>query len=132
MTVIIRQIRHSFAVIGTPVSSQGSSESKRKYQKTVTEAASKNVVNPVKGNERIRIEIDWFSEGFQNKPDVDNMVKPVQDALKGILFVDDDQVVSVEARKHDIRSAIHFTDEPLCVIEPLMSGHKEYIFVRIY
>lgn len=132
MTVIVRRIRYSFAVIGSPVSAQGSSRSKRQYRTTVARVARENVASPIRGNERIKIEIDWFSEGFQNKPDVDNIIKPIPDALKGIVFADDKQVESVVARKHDILSVIHFMEEPLCIIEPLINGHKEYIFVRIY
>ena len=99
---------------------------------TVAKAASNSVVSPIQANERITIEIDWFSEGFQNKPDVDNIIKPIQDALKGIAFVDDNQVESVKARKHDTTSIIRFLREPLCLVEPLMNGCKEYVFVRIY
>ena len=132
MTVIVRRMKYGFAVIGLPVSTQSSPKSKRQYQTTVAEAASKNVASPVRDNEKIKIEIDWFSEGFQNKPDVDNIIKPIQDALKGILFVDDKQVESIVARRHDILSVIHFMREPLCLIELLMNGHREYVFLRVY
>ena len=132
MTVIFRRIRYSFAVIGSPVSHQGSPKSKQRYQATVAKAASNSVVSPIKDDERIKIEIDWFSEGFQNKPDVDNIIKPILDSLKGIVFTDDKQVESVVARKYDTVSVISFMREPLCLIEPLLNGHKEYIFVRIY
>ena len=132
MTVIIRRIRHSFAVIGLPVSQQASPKSKRQYQTTVAKAVSNSVVSSVQTDERIKIEVDWFSEGFQNKPDVDNIIKLIQDALKGIAFADDNQVESIEARKHDTTSIIRFMREPLCLVEPLMNGHKEYVFVRVY
>jgi crossover junction endodeoxyribonuclease RusA len=132
MTAIVRRIRHSFAVIGLPVSTQSSSKSKQQYKTTVAETASKSVVNTIRDNEKIKIEIDWFSAGFQNKPDVDNIIKPIQDALKGIVFLDDDQVESVICRKHDTLKMIRFMREPLCLIEPLMNGQKEYVFVRVY
>jgi len=132
MTTVIRHIRCGFAVIGLPVSQQANSKSKRQYQRTVAKAASNNVESPIQANERIKIEIDWFSEGFQNKPDVDNIIKPIQDALKGIAFADDNQVESVEARKHDTTSIIRFMREPLCLVKPLINGCVEYVFVRIY
>jgi len=132
MTVIVRRIRYSFAVIGLPVSTQSSSRSKRQYQTVVAKAATKSVVSTIRGSERIKIEIDWFSEGFQNKPDVDNIIKPIQDALKGIVFADDNQVESIVARRHDTLGVIRFMREPLCLVEPLMSGHREYVFVRVY
>ena len=90
------------------------------------------MASPIKADERIKVEIDWFSEGFENKPDIDNIIKPIQDALKGVVFADDNQVVSVEGRKHDTTSIIRFMREPLCLVEPLMNGCKEYVFVRIY
>lgn len=132
MTVKIRQIKYSFAVIGVPISLQSSSRARQNYQKLVSRIASEGIAHPIKNSERVRIEIDWFSEGFKNKPDIDNIAKPIQDALKGIVFVDDDQVVSIEARKHNILYTNHFNEEPLCIVEPLLNGHSEYIFVRIY
>jgi len=132
MTVIVRYIRYGFPVIGSPVSVQGSHKSKRQYQAAVAKAASTSMVSPIEGGERIKIEIDWFSEGFQNKPDIDNIIKPIQDALKGVVFVDDNQVESIVARKHDTLRVISFMREPLGIIKPLLNGHREYVFVRIY
>lgn len=132
MTTIIRKIKYSFAVIGSPVSTQSSPNSKRQYKTKVAETAISNVSSAIKDDESIKIEIDWFSEGFHNKPDVDNIIKPIQDALKGIIFFDDNQVESVIARKHDTLGMINFHDEPLNIISPLLSGYKDYVFIRIY
>jgi len=132
MTVIIRRTRFSFPVIGCPVSMQSSRDSKQQYKALVTEAARGNVDKPVEASRKVKIEIDWFSQGFVNKPDVDNIVKLIQDALKDIVFVDDGQVESITARKHDSTSVMSFTKESLSIIEPIMNGHQEYIFVRIY
>jgi len=111
---------------------QSSRDSKQQYKALVTEAARGNVDKPVEASRKVKIEIDWFSQGFVNKPDVDNIVKLIQDALKDIVFVDDGQVESIAARKHDSTSVMNFTEESLSIIEPIMNGHQEYIFVRIY
>jgi len=132
MTTIVRQIKHGFAVIGKPVSLQSSSRSKQRYQRVVIQAAGKSVASPIKGEEKVKIEIDWFSEGFENKPDADNIAKPILDALKGIVFADDKQVESHTVRKHDTLGVISFWREPLSIIEPLLYGNKDYIFIRIY
>ncbi len=132
MTVIIRKIRYGVAVIGSPISLQASHESNQQYQATVSEAASKIVVSPIRADEKVKIEIDWFSGGFQNKPDIDNIIKPILDALKGIVFGDDNQVESIVARKYNTLGVNRFMREPLCIIEPLLDGHKDYVFVRIY
>lgn len=111
---------------------QSSPESKQRYKILVAEAAHSNVDKPVKASQKIKIEIDWFSQGFVNRPDVDNIVKPIQDALKGIVFIDDSQVESVTARKHDSTSVMSFMREPLSIVDPIIKGHEEYIFLRIY
>jgi Holliday junction resolvase RusA-like endonuclease len=95
-------------------------------------AARSSVDEPVETGQRIKIEIDWFTRDVANTPDVDNIIKPIQDALGGILFLDDSQVESVTARKHDATGVMRFMREPLCIVSPLMNGHEEYIFVRIY
>jgi len=132
MTVVFRRIRHSFPVIGVPVSSQSSRESKKRYQQLVAQEATKSVPSPIEDKEKVRIEIDWFSEGFENKPDSDNIVKPIIDALKGILFADDRQVESHIARRHDTLGVMTFQMEPLLIIEPLLNGNNDYVFIRIY
>jgi len=132
MTTRIRQIKHSFVVIGKPVSLQSSSGSKQRYQQMVTQAAVESVASPIKAKERVKIEIDWFSEGFKNKPDIDNIVKPILDALKGTVYTDDKQVESQTIRKHNTLGVLSFWSEPLSIIEPLLDGNKDYIFIRIY
>lgn len=130
--IIIRQMKYGFAVMGSPVSAQSSPNSKRKYQMKVAEAASSNIASATGADTNIKIEIDWFADGFHNKPDVDNILKPIQDALKGIVFPDDNQVENIVVRKHDTLDMIRFHDEPLAIISPLLSGYKDYIFIRIY
>jgi len=132
MTVVFRRIRYSFAVVGIPASSQGSTESKRRYQRLVAQEATRSVPNPVGQEEKVKVEIDWFSEGFENKPDSDNIAKPIIDALKGIVFADDRQVQSHVVRKHDTLGVMHFHREPLSIIEPLLDGSNDYAFIRIY
>lgn len=63
-------------------------------------AARDVVPNPVK-SKRIDIEIWFRSEHL--RPDVDNVIKPVLDALQGIVYFDDKQIRSakVVAVPHD-------------------------------
>jgi len=132
MTVVIRRVRLSFVVIGVPVSSQGSNASIKRYQRVVAQEATKNVASPIEGKEKVKVEIDWFSEGFNNKPDVDNIAKPIIDALKGIVFTDDKQVESHTVRKHDSLGVMSFWREPLSIAKPLLDGDNDYVFIRIY
>jgi crossover junction endodeoxyribonuclease RusA len=125
-------MRHGFPVMGRPASVQSSPSSKRQYKMQVALAARSSLDKPVDTGQRIKIEIDWFTQDVANTADVDNIIKPIQDALGGIVFLDDCQVESVTARKHDATGVMRFMEEPLCIVRPLMNGHEEYIFVRIY
>lgn len=98
----------------------------------VAQEAAKSVSSPIPHQQKVRIEIDWFSQGFDNRPDADNMAKPIIDALKGILFTDDKQVESYTVRKHSTLGPIHFWREPLSIVEPLLAGTNDYVFVRVY
>jgi hypothetical protein len=125
-------MRHGFPVAGCPVSVQSTPSSKRRYRALVADAARNTISEPVASSKRITIEIDWFTPGFESKPDVDNIIKPIQDALKGIVFVDDSQVEDVTARKHDLLAITSFMREPLSIIDPIIQGCKEYVYVRVY
>jgi crossover junction endodeoxyribonuclease RusA len=130
--IVIKHMRHGFPVVGCPASVQSTPSSKRRYRTLVADAARNTVSEPVAGSKRITIEIDWFTLGFENKPDVDNIIKPIQDALKGIVFVDDSQVEGVMTRKHDLLTITSFVRETLNIIDPIIQGCKEYVYVRIY
>lgn len=138
MTVVMRRIRHSFAVIGVPVSAQTrtrshiSRERYQRYQRLVAQEATKRVANPIEDREKVKVEIDWFTEGLKNKPDADNIAKPIIDALKGIVFTDDKQVESCIVRRHDTLRVIASHMEPLSIVDPLLDGNDDYVFIRIY
>lgn len=51
------------------------------------------IPNPTRGT-RLEIAV-WFVAPPDERPDVDNVLKPILDALKGIVYIDDSQVRSV-------------------------------------
>jgi Holliday junction resolvase RusA-like endonuclease len=51
----------------------------------------------------VAIEIINFYEG--RAPDADNIAKPIQDALNGLIYADDAQVIDVSSRKRNINGA---------------------------
>jgi len=131
MTTVIRPILCSFSVIGAPAS-YGAHKSKARWKNLVTVVAKTCLEKPLQIGVRIDLQIDWFSHGSRNKPDVDNILKPILDALKNIIYIDDNQVSSVSSRHHDLDRVLSFTDEPIHIIEPLFSGNKEYVHIRAY
>jgi hypothetical protein len=85
-----------FVVIGTPVSSQGSSDNRKFWQQRV-QGKGRNAATvqlPVSTEVALRLAYFYVSEPIA---DLDNIVKPIQDALKDIAYVDDKQVVDLVA-----------------------------------
>jgi len=85
-----------FVVLGTPISFQGSSAAKRFWQQRVREAAQDTPNRPVASAVDVVLRIAYFYE-YAPAADLDNIVKPIQDALKGISFDDDIRVVDLIA-----------------------------------
>lgn len=91
-------IPFEFTIKGPPISHQAKSTSRRRWQTAVAAAASAKVQNgdtPISDN--VAIKITYYFEG--DTPDVDNIIKPIQDALIGIVYVDDAQVVQAISSK---------------------------------
>ncbi len=131
MTTVIRPLLSSFPVIGKPASLQ-SNQMKRRWQGLVTKTAQTYQKKPLETDVKLDLQIDWFSQEQRNRPDVGNILKPVVDALKNVIYADDTQVSSVSAKHHDVNSVLTFIGEPFHIIEPLLRGEKEYIYIRAY
>src|SRR5688572_19407725 len=83
--------------MGTPVSAQGSSDAKRLWQQRVTRAANEARPEwspPPFADLVLRVAYFYV---YAPAADLDNVVKPLQDALKGVAFEDDVQVVDLIA-----------------------------------
>lgn len=62
--------------------------------------------------------------------DVDNIIKPIQDALIGIVLADDSQITDVDSHRRFINDPIDVTNLPPLLIEGIISG-VECVYVRI-
>jgi hypothetical protein len=131
MTTIIRPLLASFPVIGKPASLR-SNQTKQRWQSLIMNTAQTYQKKPLKIDVKLELQIDWFSQERKNRADVDNILKPILDALKNVIYVDDVQVLGVSARHHDLHSVLTFIGQPLEIINPLLEGKKEYIYIRAY
>lgn len=89
---IISDPKYSFWVASKPLS-QGASGQKA-YRARIRAAAAAAVSKPSDSN-RIDIDIIFASKDRSLRADVDNIGKPVLDALKDVLYTDDRQVRSI-------------------------------------
>ena len=88
-----------FVIDGPPVSRQGSSRSRERWTRDVKNTASQHWGPNPPLLEAVRVEITNFFYGAA--PDLDNMAKPILDALKGVVYDDDSQVSDLVCRKRD-------------------------------
>lgn len=56
--------------------------------------------------------------------DVDNIVKPIQDAITGLAYVDDDQVTDVLVRKRDLSGNFKVEDVTSILAEGFARGNE--------
>jgi len=89
------------AVLGIPASVQGSSARRQQWKAAVSTAAlaawpsgDPPLARPV------QFKVTYFHQGAPL--DVDNMIKPIQDALIGIVYDDDKWIVDTHGSKRDL------------------------------
>lgn len=94
--------RFEFIVDGPPVSQQTRRRERLKaWKTTVRQAAEKYWSSKQKTSTGlVMLQITYFYDSVAM--DVDNIVKPIQDAIIGLAYVDDDQVTDVLVRKRDL------------------------------
>ncbi len=78
--------------------------------------------------EEVCVRITYFYEN--EAPDVDNIIKPIQDALVGLVYVDDAQVADTSSRKSNIDGAFKIKGVSPDVAVKLAAGN-EFLRIRI-
>lgn len=118
-----------FVVIGTPVSHQGSADAKRFWQQRVARAAqeSRGDWSPSPFDALV-LRVAYFYV-YAPAADLDNIVKPLQDALKHIAYDDDIQVVDLIAsmRRKGLSDRVPMTT----MLASAFAGGSDFIYVTI-
>ncbi|MEG3436273.1 RusA family crossover junction endodeoxyribonuclease [Pannus brasiliensis CCIBt3594] len=129
-------MRFEFIVEGPPVSQQskgGKGDRLRKWKAFVRQEAEKYWSDEQETTtEPVMLQIIYFydAERPDRILDVDNIVKPIQDAIKGLAYVDDAQVTDLLVRRRNLSN--NFTIEN--ITEPLVEGFargKEFLHIIV-
>ncbi len=70
----------------------------------------------------------YYYEG--DSPDVDNIIKPIQDALNGVIFVDDAQVAETKARKRPLGGSYQIKGASGVLLQGFAAG-VGFLHVRV-
>lgn len=119
-----------FTFEGPPLSLQSKSKARKSAYRTRVGTAAQTVLpagfTPVTGD--LTIVITYYYEG--TTPDIDNIIKPIQDALIGIIYADDNQIADTRSRKKEIDGSYTIRNVSLPILQAFSNG-TEFIHVKI-
>ncbi|MEH1842726.1 MAG: RusA family crossover junction endodeoxyribonuclease [Nostoc sp.] len=119
--------RFEFIVDGPPVSQQTRTRGKgnrlQDWKKTVRQEVKKYWSSEQKtATGLVMLQITYFYDSVQI--DVDNIVKPIQDAIKGLAYVDDNQVSDLLVRKRNLSGNFRIENMTSTLAEGFARGNE--------
>jgi len=119
-----------FIVPGIPVSQQTRRRARIKQWKEFVRSKAgarwPTGAPPVQTNVRITLVYYYDTAAL----DTDNFVKPVQDALAGLVYDDDKRVTDISIRATDLNGAFHIRGMSPVLAEGFCTG-KDFLYIRI-
>ena len=103
---------------------------KQEWQQFVAEEAAKTWERSPIADKNLQCTLIYLCGDDPN--DIDNIVKPILDALKGLVYEDDILITDVEARRRPLASPSGYNTKqwPDHLLQGLLSG-SECVYVRI-
>lgn len=92
------------------------------------EAANAWESRPVITSGELRLTIVYLCDTYP--PDTDNIIKPIQDALEGLVMADDILVADVESHRRFYKDSFKLPDLPPLLREGVLTG-AECVYVRL-
>ncbi len=119
-----------FTIKGPPVSVQTRNRQRlQSWKQDVSYAAIASLppaAAPVDTN--VAVVITYYYDG--DSPDVDNITKPILDALNGIIFRDDGQVVEAKSRKKSLNGSYKLRGVSSVLLLAFASG-DDFLHIKI-
>jgi hypothetical protein len=120
-----------FIVPGTPVSHQSRNKAKLAvWRQMVRDTALARWGTAAPLAVALRITVSYHHQGLAVRIDNDNLVKPIQDALIGLIYHDDRLITGTVVRKACIRGPFYVRGYSLMLLEALSKG-DEFLHIII-
>ncbi|MFA6275808.1 MAG: RusA family crossover junction endodeoxyribonuclease [Pedobacter sp.] len=119
-----------FTFDGPPLSLQSKNKVRKRAYKQNIETIARGILPAgfVVSPDDLEITITYYHDGAS--PDVDNIIKPIQDALVGVVYVDDKQIAHSTSRKRDINRGYKVRHVSACILESFGKGN-DFIHVKV-
>ncbi len=121
-----------FIVQGSPVSHQSNNRVLlRAWRAKVGVAAQIHwpaVQQPL--DSPLKITVVYYFGDRSRRMDNDNLLKPIQDALIGLIYRDDSQIIDSAVRRTSINGAFFVRGMPLVLLEGFANG-EEFVYVKL-
>ena len=117
-----------FLIPRRPLSSQAKARNLQKWKQYVRDEAAKVWLGEPLLAGPYELTIVYLSEVLP--PDVDNIVKPIQDALKGLVMADDSLISDVRSHRRPLNDTFDLTHLPELLILGLATA-QECVYVRL-
>lgn len=120
-----------FFVDGPPLSQQTRKPARlREWKEYVRNEAAKLWDREAPFNGSLRLTVVYYHERDSVLIDHDNMVKPIQDALAGLVYNNDRQITDSQTRKTSINGRFRVRHlSPTCA--RAFAQGKEFIYIRV-
>ena len=121
---------HEFTIKGPPVSVQTRNKARlRSWKEAVRDASIAGVApGAIPVRIPVAVVITYYYDGVS--PDVDNIVKPMLDALKGVVYEDDAQVIEAKSRKRSIDGSWRIRGVSSVLLQAFATG-DDFVHVKV-
>lgn len=78
----------------------------------------------------VRLLITYYYEGVMPLGDIDNIIKPIQDALSGVVYVNDRQVANADCARCDINGPFRVRGMSPILAAAFVAG-REFLHIKV-
>jgi Holliday junction resolvase RusA-like endonuclease len=121
-----------FTILGPPLSHQTRDRQRLDQWKQAVRAAAEGVLpagHLLLGGP-LQMTVVYYHDGATVRLDNDNMVKPIQDSLNGVVFVDDRQITHTNVRKQNLNGRFVIRNMSPVLAAAFCHG-EEFLYIRV-
>jgi crossover junction endodeoxyribonuclease RusA len=123
-----KSVKFEFLIRKRPLSLQANRSSLQAWKHYVRAEAARAWSSPTIDDDDLQLTLVYLC-GI-SPPDTDNIVKPIQDALVGLVYSDDSLIADVDSHRRSLNGTFDLTELPQLVLAGVASG-EECVYVRV-